>query len=514
MKVLTAENMREIERIAIQDKEIPSLLLMENAALALCRHCLSVLEEIHGKSVLIICGKGNNGGDGAALARLLFVKGVKVKVLYLCEPEETKNDAQTNYKILKKLGIPTDKMPILDTAFLSRMIHESDLIVDALFGTGLDRTLSDFYCQAIGIINQSAKYILAVDVPSGIHSDNGQLMGAAVRAHKTVTFFLGKQGLYLNPACEYVGEIAIEDITIPSDITEKVEVTGSVFTEKEVKALLPKRFFRSHKGSYGKVYVIAGCREMTGAAVLSSSAAYRVGAGWVCCCGTEPVIDILHRSLPEAVTMILPDENGFLCKKSFERLAKSLSQAKSIVLGPGLGLTDSTCALVENVLIHAKASVVIDADALNAAAQNPAILQKLQKKSVVTPHPTEMSRLSGQSVEEILNHPIETTVNFARKYQVVTLLKDSRTIVADPSGEFYINLSGSPAMAKAGTGDVLSGVIGGLIAQGLEPFTAAKLGAYLHGKAGETAADDLSLYGVNAADVVQVLPKVLKAYSS
>ena len=475
--------MRKIEQIAIEELGIPSILLMEHAAFGLAKHCLEFLADKINPKVLIVCGPGNNGGDGLALARILQNKGVETKVIQDVEPG----------------------------------IEDYDLVVDALFGTGLTRNVEGKFKKLIEAINRYAKYVISVDIPSGVYSDTGQIMGQVIKANETVTFAHPKIGLYVYPGAEFAGKIHIEDIGIPPSLIDRVETKAQILTDEEANALLPVRGQRcskqrTNKGDFGKVLVFAGSNEMPGAAALACSAAYMVGCGLVNACVMQNVAMVIHHWQREVVTRIVPGKNGMYCKESLNNLTEDINSAGAIVIGPGIGRSDDVTEFVHELLkiaasTEAKVPLVLDADALFAVSENTDILKNLKAPCVITPHPGEMSRLIKLPVSEVLNNMIDVAVKFSKEFNVVTLLKDAHTIIANPDGKYNINTTGCSALSKAGTGDVLTGMIAGFIAQNrlyknLDVFSASILGAYFHGKTGEAAARSKLPCSVMASDLL------------
>jgi len=506
--------MRIIEQLAIEELGIPSILLMENAAIQTAKHCIRFINGLKNPKVIVICGPGNNGGDGMAIARHLFVKGVNVKVIFVGSMDSVKDETSIYLEIIKKLGILMEPAPYLAIPITSNfpavksVLSNCDLVVDAMLGTGLDRNVEGSYKDLIELINSYAKYVISVDIPSGIHSDNGQVLGCAVKAAETITFSSPKTGLYVFPGAEYAGTVHVEDITIPSALTGRVETKAEVLTANEAGELLPARSQRSNKGDFGKVMVFAGSDEMPGAAALTCSASYKVGAGLVCACVLPNVAPVIHRWQREVITRIVPEHNGLYFKGSLETLADEINKFNAIVIGPGIGRSPSVSEFVQELLGIIRVPVVLDADALFAVSDNVNVLKKINAPCVITPHPGEMSMLTKHarnplSVPEILNETISVATWFAKEFKVVTLLKDAHTIIANPDGRYNINTTGNNALSKAGTGDVLAGMIAGFIAQGSDAFTASILSAYYHGKAGEAASCGKSLYGVVAEDVLE-----------
>jgi len=533
MKVVSGKQMREIEKLAIEELGIPSILLMENAAIRLAEHCLKLINSITSCKtndqtgsrqfkVLIVSGPGNNGGDGLALARLLQLKGVDTKVFYIgdvnsainkviCEKCSKTSDASVYLAIVKNLGIPIYPIPSSvshnnlpeELPDIKNLIESCDLVVDAMLGTGLDRDVEGSLKYLIEMINNHARYIISADIPSGIHSDSGQVMGSAVKAAETITFCSPKIGLYVYPGAAYAGKVHVEDITIPAALIDRVETEAEVLTDIEAKRLLPVRGQRSNKGSFGKVMVFAGSNEMPGAAALACSAAYITGGGLVCACVLPQVAAVIHHWQREVITRIVPEKNGMYCKNSLKNIKDEVNKANAIIIGPGIGRSPDVTEFVYELINMTEVPIVLDADALFALSENAGILKQLKAPCVITPHPGEMSRLTGLSVPDILNNIVDTAVSFSVKHNVITLLKDAHTIIANPKGKFYINLTGNNSLSKAGTGDVLTGMIAGFIAQGLDVFTASALGAYFHGKAGEAASASKSCYSVTAEDVLK-----------
>jgi len=496
MLLVTSSQMRTIEARAIQELAIPSLLLMENAAQQTVKHIMALLKPE--SKVLVVCGPGNNGGDGFAMARLLHVKGVNVQVVFIGDKEKAKGDAFTNLQIIQKMGL-------LSEAPLRALIPSANLIVDALFGTGLKGAVTGETAQAIEDISHSSAIVVSVDIPSGVEADTGKVESVAVQAHTTVTYGLAKVGHILFPGTEYAGHVVIEDISIPPDML----IPQSPYLEviDDITDLLPPRPARSNKGSYGRVCVLAGCNDMPGAAVLCCKAAYKAGAGLVHACVVHEVARVILANAHEVITTTVSDKNGSY--SSFNDVEDAIASADVIALGPGIGRGSDVKWFVRQVLTHVDKPMVLDADALIAVAEDKSLLKNKKAPCVITPHPGEMAVLTGLSIPAVLDDIVGCAKAFAQEYGVVTLLKDARTVIAAPDGRTFINPTGTPALAKAGSGDVLTGIIAAFMAQGLEIHMAAAVGAYIHGKAGQLAAADLSVYGVVASDVVEYVGKAM-----
>ncbi len=473
MYLLSNAEMKEVERVAIEDMDVPSIVLMENAA----KNAAQVILEQKPKKAVIIAGKGNNGGDGLAIARHLITNNVNTKIYFIGDKEKATADCKTNLNILFNYNAAIE--------FSSNInLSHCDIVVDALIGTGLKRKLSNEYIKIVNTINSSNKLVMSIDCPTGVNSDTGEDYGVAVNADITVTFHQPKTGLMLYPAYSHTGKIIVKDIGIPYINKSSTFILDSIN--------MPKRNGDSHKGTYGKALIVAGCDSMTGAAVLNAKACYNTGAGLVNVCSTDHVIDIIQNTVPEAITT--------------KRENIDYNYGNVCAIGSGLGIN---YALVENVILNCNNKLVIDADGLNSLSKNTELLKSHKNDCIITPHIMEMSRLTGLDKDYIKQNLIETAKNFAQKYNVVVVLKDSHTVIASPKGEICINITGTPAMSKGGTGDCLCGVITGLLAQGVDTFNAACMGAYINGKAGEYAESRLGSYSVRASDIADSIHCVL-----
>lgn len=502
MIVLTNDQMKEAERIGMEEMGVSSIVLMENAAL----NVVNFIEKKFSrkKNIVVLCGKGNNGGDGYAIARGLFVRGYNVEIFSYGDMDKATPDCFANYKSAKAMGIPF-------TDDFKGAIKNADIVIDALIGTGLSSALRPDLEEICGAVNKYGKYVIAVDVPTGVNSDTGEAYKNAVGADLTYTFHLPKPGLLLNPGKKYAGKLKIGSIGIPVMPVEGISL--NTLTEKEAGELLPKRKSDSNKGSYGKVFAFSGCDTMTGAAVLNLKAAYSCGAGLVYGVCAEKAAEIIHGSLTEAVTRIVPDENGYLTPEAYEMVKNEIDDKAVVTVGSGLGVTESTKGLVKNLVTNVKGKMIIDADGLNCLCGFKEILKDAKGEMAITPHVGEMSRLTGKSISDIKTKPIKTALGFADNYNVTVVLKDAVTIVAKPGGKVYINTTGTSAMSKGGTGDVLAGLISGLAAQGLSVFEASVIGTYISGLAGEKAEGKTGRYGVMASDLCRYIPKVMEKLS-
>lgn len=499
MYLVTNSQMKAIEQKAIT-AGIPSLLLMENAAMSLT----DIIIKDGFKNVLFFCGKGNNGGDGFACARQLFAHGIDVKIIFAGTESRAAEDCKTNIKAAKALNIDIIKLDEIEQlADLNEYTKDCDLIVDALVGTGLSSRLREPLATLVRLINGIDKPVYSVDCPSGVSTDSGEDYSLAVYADKTVTFHAPKVGLALYPACEHTGELCVGNISISTDGKTNI----NILTHNEAKVLMPARPKKSDKSTYGKVFAFVGCDNITGAAYLACKSAYRIGAGLVYAHTTAHCANILQTKLPEAVVTSLIGTDGYLDAAAADT---DISRASSVLIGCGLGCNSTTHVFFKTILGKINSPLVLDADGLNLLENDEDLKSALPKNTVITPHPKEMSRLTGQSVEEILKRPIEIALEFSKKYNVIVVLKNFRTVIASPDGKITINTTGTPAMSKGGSGDCLAGIISGLIAQGVDSRTAACLGCYISGKAGELAEKELSTYGVLASDIIDKIPLVFK----
>lgn len=505
MKVALPSEMKMLDKKAIEQFGIPSVVLMENAALVVANICLKKLKKLKINSVLIVAGKGNNAGDGFAVARILHNKGIYVEVVIVEPIEKIQLDALIQLKIIQNMNIA-----IHTIKNFSEKLKEFSFIIDALLGTGLVGEVREPICSIIDVINQGGKYIISIDIPSGISGETGKVLKTAIKANETVTFALPKLGLLLYPAVEYVGKLHIADISIPKKAVEEININQNMLVKKEALQLLPKRIPRSNKGTYGKLFVIAGSKNMTGAAVLACTSAYKTGVGLVYSCIPKKIMKIIQTLVPAAVEVPLEEEYGKVCGYAFDDLEEKLKKATAIVLGCGLGTGEEVTEFVIRVLENITCPIVLDADGLNAITKNMEVFDKMKITPIVTPHVGEMSRLIGKTTTEILDDIVSTAKEFAKEYHTITVLKDAHTVIASPEGQIFINITGNESMAKGGSGDVLSGIIGGLLAQGCKPFNAAVLGVYIHGLAGDIAAKKIGKYGLMPEELASTIPDAIQ----
>ena len=516
MRVVTAEEMKALDKATIEEYRIPGLVLMENAGRRVVEVIVKELGEVRDKVVTIFIGKGNNGGDGLVVARHLVNMGAEVKVLALVNPDEISGDAKVNLEIWRKVDQKIYSLQHGDGINIVKLVlMNTDLIVDAIFGTGFKGRVAEKVGSIIEVLNGSGKPIVAVDIPSGLEADTGRVKGPCILAAHTVTFGLPKLGLILEPGADYAGQLHIADISIPAVLIEKAAPQRYLITHELVKEWLPLRPSAAHKGDFGRVLVVAGSKGMTGAACLAGEGALRAGAGLVTVAVPETLHDILEVKLTEVMTSPLPDTgNGYLSKGARQKIFSLLEGMNVLAVGPGISNIPEVAAMVRELLPSIRVPCVLDADAVNALAGAGDILRKVQAPVVITPHPGELSRLTGMTVREIQEDRIAAAVNAANMWNVVVLLKGARTVVAAPGGAIYINPTGNPGMATGGSGDVLTGTVAALIGQGLEPARAAAAGAFIHGLAGDIAAKEKGMMGLVAGDVLSALPAALRELES
>ena len=494
--LLTPAEAGELDRLA-QAAGTPAAVLMERAGAGVARACLDLLGGGYGRRAVVVCGKGNNGGDGLVAARHLARAGVRVDVLLL--GPDLHEPAAGN---LTRLRDETDaRVRGFDPAALRRELARADLAVDAIFGTGFRGAPEDEWADAIEIVN-TAPSVVAVDIASGVDGATGEVGGVAVRADLTVTFGAAKLGSVLLPGAEFAGDVRVVDI----GLDERALPAGAGLTDPDdVAAVLPERPIDGHKKASGTLLVVAGSRGMPGAARLAARGAERVGAGYVIVATPASAMPTIQVDLAEAVFLPLPETpSGSIAAEAIGAVTEAAAAAHALAIGPGLSRDEETTAFVRALVREASVPVVLDADALNAFAGEHAALADRKAEAVLTPHLGELARLLGRPAGDRLSE----ARSLALEVDAVTLLKGTRSVIAAPDGSVRVNPTGSPALATAGTGDVLTGAIGGLLARGVEPFAAAWAGAYLHGLAGILAAGPHG-EGIVAGDVAARLPAAI-----
>jgi len=508
MKVVSGQVMQLIDQRTIREFGIAGLTLMENAGKA----CADAISETFGpgagKRLLVVAGKGNNGGDGYVIARLLKQRGWEVRVLLLAHPSEVTGDAATNLALLDRgcLILPPAGAPLPFEVF-----RGVDLIVDALLGTGVKSEVTGAFRDAIEMINASGLPVVAVDIPSGVDAGSGRVLGAAVRADLTVSFALAKFGNVLYPGAGLCGRLVVADIGMPPEVV--AEAPGSQFVDlTSARLLFRPRGVLAHKGSAGHCLVVAGSTGKTGAAAMAAESALRTGAGLVTLAVPAALNRILEAKTTEVMTLPVGREGAtHLQAGALGDLLREARTRDVVALGPGIGSAPSTVYLVHSLVASLPGPLVLDADALNAVAAAPEILlQRRGRMTLLTPHPGEMARLARCTVPEVEADRIGIALRFATHFQVHLILKGARSICAAPDGSLAINGSGNPGMASGGMGDVLTGVVASLIGQGYAPFNACQLGAFVHGFAADLLLPRQGSQGMSATDVQEMLPEALR----
>ncbi|WP_455194445.1 NAD(P)H-hydrate dehydratase [Eubacterium ramulus] len=492
--ILNSREMKLCDENTMRRRGMLSAVLMERAALATMQEIVKRYPNPVTK-VLVVCGSGNNGGDGVAVARLLYLKGYNVTIYFAGNREKATEETKRQMFIAEQYGVKiSDEYP-KDIV---------DVIVDALFGIGLSREVTGKYAEILQKMTEQDGYKVAVDIASGISADTGAVMGTAFAADLTVTFGFIKAGQLLYPGAEYTGELKVADIGIDEQSLYEIKPELKMLEISDLNRL-PRRVNRSNKGSYGKLLILAGSEQMAGAAVFAAKAAYRMGCGLVRVATVEENRMILQEQVPEAVLAVYNNGTDVV-----EFVETQLHWADAVVAGPGIGQSDLSERMLYELLKRIQVPCLCDADALNLLSKHPDWWKQVQSPLVITPHLGEMARLSGRLITEIRDRLVQTAQEFAMEHQITVVLKDARTITAQPDGQSYINVSGNHGMATAGAGDVLSGVIGALLAQKLDMHLAAALGVFIHGLAGDAAAERVGHCAMMASDIVDGLMDVLR----
>jgi NAD(P)H-hydrate epimerase len=510
IKVVTAELMRAIDAEAIEKRGIPGPELMENAGRGTAEKIRRlIIRESGNWKIAVFCGKGNNGGDGFVTARYLQKYGYDVAVYYIGPAERLSPDARLNLDRALRLGLPIKEIRSLDDLpdFL-----EADFIVDAIFGTGFSGAPLGLTADMIGYINRQGCEIISIDCPSGLNVDTGAHEGEVVYADYTFCLALPKYGLLYSPGREIAGEVDLVPIGIPDDVVDVFNIRENAIRGEVAGSLLPKRKPNGHKGDFGRLFAIAGSTGLTGAASLCALAAARSGLGLMTVGCPKSINPILEAKLTEPMTYPLPDvgNKGVLALRGLGEIKKKIAECDAVIIGPGLGRHHETRELVQRLVAAIEKPMIIDADGLNAFEKNRSPLEGRHGPLILTPHPGEFRRLIDEDIPSNLKARFDLIRKYALKYNAVIVYKESPSLVVDVDGEVYINTTGNDGMATGGTGDVLSGIIGSFLAQGLSPIRAAVAGVYIHGLAGDIAAGQLGKRSVIAGDLIEYLPDAIR----
>lgn len=496
MEVVSIEKAKLMDKETIEKVGIPSIILMENAAENIFK---SIVHK--GNSYLFFCGVGNNGGDGLAVARKLFLADKQVKIYIVGNLEKGTDEFLINYKIIKSIGISIEFISEINeiNESIPNDIRNSDIVIDSIMGIGLNRNLKDNMYELVDIINKNSKYTIAIDNPTGLNADTGKVMGISIHASKTFVVEVLKKGYFNLNARNYLGEIEVVNINIPNYIKKSNSENISIVDKTFCEAMIPSRGIYNHKGDCGRVVILAGSRGMTGAAYITTQSTVKTGAGLVSLVVEEDIQPILASKLIEAMTVSYCEE---------EKINKLISNADVIICGPGLGKSEKNKAMLNKFIYESKCPIVLDADALNLISDSADILNELRGRSVFTPHVGEMSRLNKVSIENINYSRIDTCIEYAKKNDIVTVLKGFNTVISNGNNTI-INTTGNSKMASGGMGDCLTGIIGSLIAQGIGIYESAVCGAYIHGAIGDFLSNER--YVITAEDIIYEIPKFMES---
>ncbi len=507
MRLVNNQEMQRIDKWAQEALHIPGIVLMENAG----RGSVEVLKkyfDLRGLDVLVVCGKGNNGGDGFVIARHLRNNGSNVKVVLLARPEDLKGDALLNYRILKNSKFDIAEVSSVNSLRKIFQQNHPDCIIDAIFGTGFKGEPGPIFCEAIKLINESDAFVFAIDIPSGINGDTGRLEKLSVIADATATMCLPKRGNYLFPGRAFCGDTYLVDIGVPYHLID--QGFPRVVEFDDVCRLIPWRDPVGNKGTFGQVLIIAGARGFSGAGAMASISCLRTGAGLVRLAAPEGIMDSLEAKLLEVVKVPLRQTaEQTISIRAMDDILPLLEKTDVVIIGPGITTQVDTARFVENLLPEIRVPLIIDADALNILNGNTRLFNKIKTDFILTPHPGELSRLTDIPVQKINEERIDIGLKYAKEFGGIMVLKGAPTIIASPAGEVFLNPTGNSGLATAGSGDVLVGMIGGLLAQRLKPISAAVAGVFLHGLAGDRYAKKNNEYSLIAGDLIDYIPEAL-----
>jgi NAD(P)H-hydrate epimerase len=531
LKIATAKEMQHIDRLTIEKYGIAGIVLMERAGLGVVSKINEIfyqnVDDQHLRKIVVLCGGGNNGGDGLVIARILHNQGRDVEVYLAAKPDSLTGDAKVNYDAAKKFGVKIYPLKKFLTDYPLRSVSKC-IIVDALLGTGLSKEVRAPLSDIIDKVNKMIAAVVSVDIPSGISSDTGQILGCGVKAQYTVTFGLPKRGHLIYPGAELTGHLFIEEIGFPGTLLESEKIRTGLIQKEDICSLFPERLKYSHKGTYGHVLIVAGSKGKTGAALMAAKACLKSGAGLVTIGIPDTLVNTFQSRVTEEMILPLPDKgDGTLSFNAAGAISDFMGKDGNVLaMGPGMSVDREISNLVSLLIKESENPMVIDADGLNAIAGNTHILKKSRAPIVLTPHPGEMSRLLSKRAgwsnsswpdrsmsprEDIEKDRINSAQKFARKNACYLVLKGVPTVIAVPDGKAFINPTGNPGMSTAGAGDVLTGMISAFLAQGLSPQDAAIAGVYMHGLTGDFIAEKAGKHSLIASDIINKIPKVFKS---
>jgi len=504
--------MQATDAYAINECGIPGIVLMENAGIRCVDTVLKRFPDCLQKKITIVAGKGNNGGDGFVIARHFFNKGVNAQVLLIGELNSLKNDARINAEAAVKIGITIKEINETNLKSCRHILNHSQLIIDSIFGTGFNKAASGIYEKVIETINDSGKTVIAIDIPSGIDADSGKFIGPKVNASMTIALALYKRSHWLFPAADAMGQLELVDIGIPEKALNSVSIKINLLETEDIQAQFKNRDANSHKGTFGHTLLVAGSLGKNGAGGLAALASLRSGAGLATLAMPESCQKIAKTVPLEVMTEGLSEaKEGFLGPSAKQKVLELCKDKSSIAIGPGVSTEKETIELLENIIPELNIPLVLDADGLNCLALSKNLLSTLKPGTILTPHPKEMSRISGIETQEILDNRIAVASDFAKKHSIYLILKGAHSVIALPNGDIFINPTGNSGMATAGSGDVLTGIIAGLLAQGMPSKWATLSGCYLHGLAGDQFVEKQSKTNLIASDLLRELPNTIKS---
>jgi hydroxyethylthiazole kinase-like uncharacterized protein yjeF len=510
MKLVTSDTMRAIDRECIDNLGIPGLALMERAGVGTVEFMEREIGDLCEKTFSVICGKGNNGGDGFVIARELSGRGSGVRVFLVGGCDDVAGDARTNLDAFGRDNV-VEIRDDGDLDGLSGDLAASDVVVDAVFGTGFEGVPRGRFAGAISRMARCGRPVLAVDVPSGMNATTGAVEGECARATWTCTMGLPKRGFFLSPGRGFAGRVNVVDIGIPAEAVDAVGVRDNVLTTRDAAGLMPSRPADAHKGVLGRVLIVAGSVGYTGAAALASMSALRSGAGLVYLAIPSSLNDILETKLTEVITLPMPETaDRSLSSGAASTLSSLMATMDAVAMGPGLSRNEDTAALVRRLVSEVDVPCVIDADGLNAVSIDDVSRRRGRAPLVLTPHPGEMARLLGCGVADVQESRDDVAREVAARTKATVVLKGAGTLSADSSGELYLNPTGNSGMATAGTGDVLTGAVAALLARAIGGLRAGALAAFAHGLAGDLAAERVGATGMVAGDVLDRMPEAFR----
>jgi len=515
MRLVKASEIQEMDRLAIQELGIPGAVLMENAARGASRIFLDHFDPPDSSHVVLLCGRGNNGGDGYVMARYLHQAGLRVTVAVLSELNKISGDALINLNIIKQMDLEILEIPSSDEMTqYHQILYDCDFIIDGILGTGLNSPVRGFFRQIIEEVNGLGKPVMAIDIPSGLNADNGQVMGVAINADLTVTFGFPKLGQLVFPGAEFVGRLTRIDIGIPDTVSQRVSSRYHLVEPEDFTDLLNIEKRDIHKGNRGHLLILAGSTGKTGAAVLTALGALRAGSGLVTLGVPKSLNHIFENKLTEAMTVPLPEtEEGSISLEAEEEINRLMEGKTALAVGPGLSTNPETSAVVRHLVASCPLPMVVDADGLNALSGELNLLASCKEKTILTPHPGEMARLTGLKSSDVQHDRIGTAVKFVEEHGCYLVLKGARTLIAEPGGVIHVNPTGNPALSSGGSGDVLTGLIGGFLAREWPLAKAAIAGVYLHGLAADLLAGDMGHVGILAGELLDVIPELMSSLS-